>query len=111
MKNNLGLVVDVPERGGSDIINDNGNTVRRALKIHEKAADILGHIDQNFMKKFYIILYSKHSVNPDMLESSNRESRELYIPLYPLVSNTIGSPKILVHSALVIRERSVPVGV
>ena len=86
MKDHLGLIVGVPKSSGSGTTN-NGNTARNVFRNYKVSAEILG-IDQNLMKRFYVILCvlsCKHQINDDE-RYAKKNSRALYFSV-PMVPN------------------------
>jgi hypothetical protein len=111
MRDQLGLIVDVPKTGGSGTSND-GNTARIAFANHEKMAEIL-EMDHLLIKRIWVILCalsSQEAVDPDRFQVYCRETAERYVAQYAWYPMPASCHKILVHGHQAMREKPVPVG-
>lgn len=106
----MGLIVDRPKPGFGST--NDGNTARRFFTNAEKSADITG-LDKNIISRFGIILQalsSGHEINIDEFEKYIRETKEIYLRLYPWYYMPVAVHKLLMHSVAIIDSSVLPIG-
>lgn len=109
-KEDMGLIVDRPKSGFGST--NDGNTARRFFANAEKSADITG-LDKNIISRFGIILQalsSGHEINIDEFEKYIRETKEMYLRLYPWYYMPVTVHKLLMHSVAIINSIVLPIG-
>ena len=108
----LGLRVDEPRSGGSGNSND-GNTARRAFKSPKDFAACTG-VSEDLVRRLLIILEAVSCVEPlsaPALEAFCMETARLYVSLYPWYPMPPTLHRLLLHSAVVVEETILPIGV
>jgi len=111
LRENMGLIVDVPIAGGSGTSNT-GNTARRAFKDYDKFARCLD-IDKELVKKFQILLISltcQLPIDPILFGKYCLETAQLYVKLYSWFYMPASIHKLLMHGKDIIRCSILPLG-
>lgn len=107
----LGLLVDIVKQG-SGKTND-GNTARAFFTNYKTSACITG-IDEQLIKRFYVILQtisSGYEINIEAFKKYTQETAELYVSLYDWYHMPVTVHKILIHGADIIKHNSIiPIG-
>jgi len=110
-RSQLGILVDFPKDSGSGTSND-GNTARRAFKEYKVFARITG-VDENLIKRYYVILSvvnSNHKINITKFEEYCSQTFKLYVEKYDWFYMPASVHKVLIHSAKIISNFSLPIG-
>jgi len=110
-RSQLGILVDFPKDSGSGTSNDR-NTARRASKEYKVFARITG-VDENLIKRYYVILSvvnSNHKINITKFEEYCSQTFKLYVEKYDWFYMPASVHKVLIHSAKIISNFSLPIG-
>lgn len=111
LRNELGLIVDIPKAGGSGTSND-GNTARRFFSNEEDIARIT-KLDVTLIHKMYIVLQTLSSgmdIDADLFQDYCYNVATLYVNLYPWYNMPQSLHRILIHGHQVIRRMVLPIG-
>ena len=111
LRENLGIVVDLPKSGGSGTSND-GNTARRFFRAHKEVAKILD-INESLIKRLYIalcVLSANRYIDEKKLMEFNAETYDLYLSLYKWFNMPQAVHKMLAHSHQVVAIKAIPIG-
>lgn len=109
-KMTLGLIIDRPKQGFGST--NDGNTARTFFKNYEKSAEITG-LDKNLILKFSVILQalsSGHEIDISKFEKYAKETKDLYLNVYPWFYMPVTVHKILVHGSEIIKSCKIPIG-
>ena len=111
LRDEMQLVVDQPQSGGSGTTND-GNTARRAFKDVRKFSEATG-VDVKLLQRFAVILSalsSSSTIDVGKYQQYAMETAQLYVSLYPWYKMPASLHKILVHGADIIGGLELPIG-
>ena len=106
LREETGLIVDVPISGGSGTSN-NGNMARRAFLDSENFARIL-NIDSRLVSRFKIILIAlncQQQLDSEAFGIYCRNTAKLYVELYPWFPMPATVHKILIHGEDIVSNR------
>lgn len=109
-KNRLSLIIDKPKPGFGN--SNDGNVARKFFQNFQISAEIT-QIDQNLIRKFYIILQTMSSgfqINSEKFKKYCLETAVLYTTLYSWMPMTPTMHKILIHGSNIINEALLPIG-
>lgn len=109
-KNRLSLIIDKPKPGFGN--SNDGNVARKFFQNYETSADIT-QIDQELIRKFYIILQTMSSgfqINTEKFQKFCLDTASLYVTLYAWMPMTPTMHKILMHGPKIVSEALLPIG-
>lgn len=113
IKQEMGLLIDMPKQGGAGTTND-GNTARRVFsdKWRKRFAEIIG-IEEwlvNGLHTILVVISSGYHINSNKFDSFCKDLLQMYIAQYNWYYLPVTVHKILVHGREIIDKSVLPVG-